>query len=123
MVRKEDACHVTYAKFNHVTWFYGYVRTHASRTDFAKSVTHTLPTPPLHPDDARSTRGPSSGTFANRSITPYASPPFAFASRASVSLRTPKHIFRSFGILSVAVSQNSFSTTESEWAHRFGRVT
>ena len=78
--------HVTYAKFNHVTWFCGYVRTHASRTDFAKSVTHTLPTPPLHPDDARSTRGPSSGTFANRSTTSYTSPPFAFASRASVSL-------------------------------------
>ncbi|KAL5485325.1 hypothetical protein ACEPAI_7967 [Sanghuangporus weigelae] len=51
---------------------------------------------------ARFRRGLNSSNSANRSITSYAAPPFAFASRASVSLRTPKHIFRSFGILSVA---------------------
>lgn len=41
-------------------------------------------------------------TFKHRPLTSYASPPFAFANRASVSLRTPKHMFRSFGIFSVA---------------------
>ncbi|THH08304.1 hypothetical protein EW145_g2800 [Phellinidium pouzarii] len=38
----------------------------------------------------------------HRASDTYASPPLAFANRASVSLRTPKHIFRSLGILSIA---------------------
>lgn len=42
-----------------------------------------------------------SNSHKHRSVT-YASPPFAFANRASVSLRTPKHMFRSFGVLSIA---------------------
>lgn len=49
--------------------------------------------------DARTRRGLSS-SLKHRSIND--SSPFAFANRASVSLRTPRHVYRSFGILSIA---------------------
>lgn len=46
-------------------------------------------------------RGPSN--FLKYCTTnAYSSQPFSFANRASISLRTPKHIFRSMGIVSVA---------------------
>ena len=99
-VRKEDACHVTYTKSTTSRGFVG-TCVPMPRLRTLRNPSSTPRPHPLYPD-TRSRRGLSSSTFANRSITSYASPPFAFASRASVSLGTPKHIFRSFGILSVA---------------------
>ncbi|OCB89366.1 hypothetical protein A7U60_g3456 [Sanghuangporus baumii] len=77
-------------------------RHHLSRLDDVDAQDDSESASVIVKPGARLRRGLSSSSSANRSITSYAAPPFAFASRASVSLRTPKHIFRSFGILSVA---------------------
>jgi hypothetical protein len=67
---------------------------------------------------------------------PYESaPPFRFANRATVSLRTPKHVFHSFGIMTIAavlptghsVSKgrtpecNDFMVSESWFIGAFGK--
>ncbi|EJD02831.1 uncharacterized protein FOMMEDRAFT_20078 [Fomitiporia mediterranea MF3/22] len=76
-------------------------RHHLSRLDDADTQDELESAGSSTKTDALYRRGPSS-FHKNRSITAISSPPFPFASRASVSLRTPKHIFRSFGIFSIA---------------------
>ncbi|KAI5120340.1 hypothetical protein M0805_009416 [Coniferiporia weirii] len=76
-------------------------RHHLSRLDDVDAQEELEPSGNATRPDLLSKRGPSN-SLKHRAISAYASPPFAFANRASVSLRTPKHIFRSFGILSIA---------------------
>ena len=69
-------------------------------------------------------KGGLSGSFSKyRSpLSSYASPPFAFANRASVSLRTPKHMFRSFGIFSVAAVVPASNLSSSSRSSRVDRA-
>ncbi|KAH8119071.1 hypothetical protein DFH11DRAFT_1502066 [Phellopilus nigrolimitatus] len=81
-------------------------RHHLSRLDDTDTQDELELASPATRPDVRSRRG-QSNFLKQRSTSAYASPPFPFASRASVSLRTPKHIFRSLGILSIAAVVSS----------------
>ncbi|KAF8161027.1 hypothetical protein B0H34DRAFT_795869 [Crassisporium funariophilum] len=85
-------------------------RHHLSRLDDNADDTH----------DSRSRYVPRNSTLPTTS--PFAvdsSPPFHFANRASISLRTPKHVFHSFAIFTVAamvpLSQSNSSDSQDGW--------
>ncbi|KIK80228.1 hypothetical protein PAXRUDRAFT_833658 [Paxillus rubicundulus Ve08.2h10] len=59
---------------------------------------------------------------SDRMTTDCATLPFHFANRASISLRTPKHVFHSFGICTIATTRGAAATsggpsTDNEHGH------
>lgn len=62
-----------------------------------------------HLDDLADDSAPESDSTLSRrnSTTDRATLPFHFANRASVSLRTPKHVFHSFGICTLATTRGA----------------
>ena len=126
------------------SWFVWHILYHASNVDIPKayltnpsensfraylteqSFRHHLSRLDDNADDNQSSnhlRSPTSSktTLTSPSHTFSASnnPPFHFANRASISLRTPKHVFHSFAVFTIAamvpLSKNSDGVTRDGW--------
>lgn len=85
-------------------------RYHLSRLDNADDV--NLPLDRFHSQTISKTSTPSSNCAST--FTAENAPSFHFANRASISLRTPKHVFHSFAIFTIAAILPSSKSSNRE---------